>query len=126
MIVLKTNGNGNAKKERQQPRFKSFIHLNVYELEEYVAVEAYCPGAVKESLEVAVERNVVSIKAEAPAHDVTGKILLQEFAPSKYERSIKLPVEVDSSKAEASFEEGVLRVSLPKVKPFVRRKIQIV
>jgi len=77
------------------------------------------PGVNKEDISVAVEGASVSVSAARAATDAPDepkqiRILRAERAASKYTRTLRLPAEVDGDAAEASFENGVLTLNLPK------------
>ncbi len=119
MVILKPNGTS------QKIRQVDTVRLNLYELEEYLAVEVFCPGVDRESVEIDVEGRLLTIAGKCPQHDATGRVLLREYEPGGFRRSLKLPKDVEASEAEASYDDGVLRISLPKARQHLRRKIAI-
>jgi len=84
------------------------------------AVKVDLPGVNKEDINVAVEGARVSVSAttrasgasEAEPKQIT--ILRAERGGAKYARTLQLPAEVDADAAEATFENGVLSLALPK------------
>lgn len=75
------------------------------------------PGVQKEDIQVNVEGARVSIAAESKGQRETkdgARVLHSERYAASYARSFELPAEVTEEKAEASFENGVLRLALPK------------
>jgi HSP20 family protein len=77
------------------------------------------PGVSKEDINIAVEGANVSVSAAARAtaepESAPKQIVLRaERAAPKYARTLQLPAEVDGNAAEASFENGVLTLNLPK------------
>ncbi|NIR02804.1 MAG: Hsp20 family protein [Gemmatimonadales bacterium] len=79
-------------------------------------VTAEVPGVDREGLEVEVTPESLSIKAEATSEseDRDATIHRRERVWRRYERTIPLPAEVVSDKAEAHLKEGVLEVRIPK------------
>ena len=82
-------------------------------------VKVDLPGVSKEDINIAVEGANVSVSAAARAiaepEGAPKQIVLRaERGASKYARTLQLPVEVDGDAAEASFENGVLTLNLPK------------
>jgi len=75
------------------------------------------PGVKKEDIRVTVEGARVSIAAESKSQTETkegDKVLHTERYASSYARSFELPAEVTEEKADANYENGVLRLALPK------------
>src|SRR5689334_16988428 len=84
-----------------------------------VVVKGDLPGVSKEDINIAVEGANVSVsaatRAAAEADGAPKQIVLRaERAASKYARTLQLPAEVDGDAAEATFENGVLTLNLPK------------
>jgi HSP20 family protein len=75
------------------------------------------PGVAKEDIEINIEGTKVSVKAEAKrdAGKAEGeRVIVQQRRATKYLRSFELPLEVADERAEASYENGVLKLVLPK------------
>ena len=89
--------------------------LDVYETNDDVVVKATLPGVKPEDIEVSVEGNTLTIRGETKAEqDVEERnYVYRERRHGRFVRSVALP-EVDSDKAEAEFENGVLTLALPK------------
>jgi len=82
------------------------------------------PGVKKENLKVSVTENEVSIsgKVERKREAEKENYYYAERSYSAWQRRIPLPVKVDSGKAKAKYEDGVLEIILPKVEGTERRK----
>jgi HSP20 family protein len=96
------------------------------ENEAYV-LEAYLPGVQLENLNIQVVNDTVTIEGElknSPKEDET--YLLQECQSGHFSRSLTLPDELDTSKAEASLKDGVLTLKLPKVEAALPKTIKVV
>lgn len=75
------------------------------------------PGVKKEDIQVTIEGARVAIAAETKSERETKngeRVLHSERFAASYARSFELPAEVTEDGAEASFENGVLRLTLPK------------
>jgi len=93
------------------------ISIDVSEDEKTYQVDADIPGASKENIKVAIEGKQVSIDAQTESHaEENGKsgMLCRERCYGHQTRSFVLSHEVDESKAEAKYANGVLHLSLPK------------
>jgi HSP20 family protein len=74
------------------------------------------PGIDKDKIEVSIDRNQVSIKAEVDrqTRKLEGKEIHSERYCGSSFRSFTLPQEIDEAKAQAKYENGVLTLTLPK------------
>jgi HSP20 family protein len=88
-------------------------------------VEADLPGVNREGLQLTVENDTLTIlgKRNAPANG--SRILHRETAPADYRRAFELGREIDRTKVEARFEQGVLRLFLPKAEALKPRRIEV-
>ncbi|MFZ5876007.1 MAG: Hsp20/alpha crystallin family protein [Nitrospirota bacterium] len=94
-------------------------------------VEALMPGIDPKTLHVAVVRNTLTISGEklrrpAGAPDAAEEAYHRsERAAGKFSRSLELPVEVDDQRVAARYEQGVLRITLPKAESAKPRRINV-
>ena len=74
------------------------------------------PGVDKDKIDVSIDRNQVTIKAEVAreTRKQEGKEILTERYSGSSFRSFSLPQEIDEAKAQAKYENGVLTLTLPK------------
>ena len=105
------------------------IRLDVKENAGAYVVQAELPGVKKEDIEVEVEGNEVTLRAqtrrEEVAQDDGQKWLRLERRFGAAERRLALPQEIDDGKAQARFADGVLELTLPKKAPASGRKVQV-
>lgn len=103
------------------------LAVDVVDEGDHFAVEATLPGVNAEDVDVRVEGNLVNIKAETKRSKETAedKYTYRERYHGVVQRSFTLPTEVSSDKAEAKLENGVLRLSLPKVEKAKTHKIKV-
>jgi HSP20 family protein len=81
------------------------------------AVKVDLPGVSKDDINLTVDGARVSVEATARASEQGPEqitVLRAERRGSKYGRTLELPAEVDAEAAQASFENGVLSLTLPK------------
>ncbi|MGE5338137.1 MAG: Hsp20/alpha crystallin family protein [Gemmatimonadota bacterium] len=86
------------------------------------------PGVKKEDIQVAIEGNRVSIAAETKSEKETKegeRLIHSERYAASYARSFELPAEVTEEGAEATFENGVLRLALPKRAAVTSKRLTI-
>lgn len=95
----------------------SQIKIDVKEDDGAYTVHAEVPGVPKEDINVSIDGNVVSLRAEVRQHDQKKdgeKLLRSERYFGSVARSFQLPVEVDATQAKAKYDNGVLTLTLPK------------
>ena len=101
--------------------------VNVWEDENALFVEADLPGLDPATLDVFVtEGNQLTIQGERKAPEVKGAAWVRQERPfGQFTRVIGLPALVDADKVEATYESGVLRLTLPKSEAAKPRKIAV-
>jgi HSP20 family protein len=101
---------------------------DVVESEREIRVQVEMPGLKRENIEVDVENNVLTIrgeKREERTEGQEGRYHLAERRYGTFARSFVLPRDVDAERIQASFEDGVLCVTIPKSEKARRRKIDV-
>ncbi len=89
-------------------------------------ITAYVPGLEAEDLSIEILNNTVSIRGEfKPCTEGDAKYLTCELPSGNFARVITLPVDVDSSKVEASIKNGVLNLRVPKAEAHRPKTIKI-
>ena len=93
--------------------------VDVYESDGKVVAEFELPGVNPEDIDVEVKNDMIKVEAKAEEKKEEKKkgYFRKELSRGYYRRIVPLPVNVQESKAEASYAKGVLKVSVPKVKP---------
>ena len=91
--------------------------VDVKETEDAVEITAEVPGMKPEDIEVTLTGDILSLKGEKKEEheEKKGGYHYTERKFGSFQRSFRLPVEVDRSKLEATHKDGVLKVVLPKV-----------
>jgi HSP20 family protein len=106
---------------------RAYPLLNLSEDQDHVYVQALAPGLNPESLNVSLHKNNLSIAGEklAPEGVNAEAFHRNERAASKFMRSIELPTDVDSSRIEALYQDGLLTITLPKSQETRPRQITV-
>ncbi len=93
------------------------IKVDIDEIENNYVVKAELPGVKKEDIQIDIDGNFVSIRAEVKNEkDIKkeGKILRSERYYGAVSRAFTLGSDVDQANAKAKFDNGVLELTLPK------------
>jgi len=109
---------------------RSLAPIDAYVTEDDIVILAAIPGVIAGDIEISIEKNTVTLKGEVPSvvksdHARGATWYLHELPSGSFHRSLTLPFEVDASKAEATFDSGVLRLTLPKAEAAKPRQIQV-
>ena len=88
-------------------------------------IEFDLPGVSKESIDLDVERNVLTVRAERPAPPGDWEVLASERPRGVFSRQLVLGDNLDLQRIEASYDTGVLRLVVPVAERAKPRKIEI-
>jgi len=103
------------------------ILLDVVQHKDDIIVKASIPGVKPEDIDVAIEDNVLTLKAERKLEyeEKDANYLIQERATGSFFRALHLPDTVDTNKVQSHYENGVLTITMPKAEEKKRKQIQI-
>jgi len=105
---------------------RASVPLDVYRKGEKFIVRVDLPGIDPDSLDVSIERNVLSIKAERTWAPSDGdEVLVTERPQGTFTRRLFLSEGLDSEQITASYEHGVLTVTVPVAASAKSRKIDV-
>lgn len=92
---------------------------------EQFIVEFDLPGVNADSLDLDVERNVLTVRAERPALDQSREMVSAERPRGVFSRQLFLGENLDTDRIEASYHDGVLRLTIPVAEKAKPRRIEI-
>jgi HSP20 family protein len=101
----------------EKPSFSNTLpSVNVVENDEKFRIELAAPGLTREDFKVNVHEDVLTISSEKKTEDAENKenYTRREFGYASFKRSFNLPETVDSDNIAATYNEGILNVTLPK------------
>jgi HSP20 family protein len=107
---------------RLAPSDAGALALDMYQKDDAVVVKSAIPGVKPEDIDISITGDVLTIKGETKVEEEVKEenYIRRERRYGAFTRSVSIPVPVVSDKAEAQFEDGVLKLTLPKaeeVKP---------
>ncbi len=88
-------------------------------------IEFDLPGIAPDTLEVDVERNVLTVRAERPARNGDWEMLASERPTGLFSRQLVLGDNLDLDNVEAAYRDGVLRLRVPVAEKAKPRKIEV-
>jgi HSP20 family protein len=102
------------------------ILMDVMEKNDAIIVSASVPGIKPEDIDVAIEDNVLTIRAERKPEAEEGvTYLIKERPVGSFFRALTLPDTVNTDKVESSYSNGILTVTLPKAEEKKRKQIKV-
>ena len=104
--------------------------LDIYETPDNLEIVASLPGVSPDDLVVTATGDTVTVKAKVPSETEQKGAgewtwYLHEIPHGEFSRTIDLPVEVNPQQARATFENGLLKLELPKVEEARQHRLQI-
>jgi len=104
------------------------LPLDIYETGDHVVVKAAVPGVKPEDIEVTITGDVLTIKGETKVEEKVekGNYLRQERRYGSFCRQVALPGGVKSDGVQATFENGVLSLELPKAEAVKTKTVKVV
>jgi HSP20 family protein len=97
---------------------------DIYENANEYVIKADMPGITRENLEVMIEKDELRIRGTVDAPD-KGNLKYAEYRLHNYYRSFTVGESIDREKIQASLENGVLTLTLPKSEAVKPRRIEI-
>ncbi len=107
----------------------AFPAVNMGTTEDAVEIYAFAPGLDPKKLEVTVEKDLLILAGERatdlPASSEKLNVYAQERFHGAFKRVVSLPEEIESSRIEASYRDGILRIVAPKRESMKPRRIEV-
>lgn len=103
------------------------VPLDVVEEDDQIVVHASVPGVAPEDIEVTIENEVLTIKAQSAEEEESkdGDYLVRERRSGAFHRSLRLPDTIDTEKAESSYKGGVVTILFPKQEAKKAKRLEV-
>ena len=101
--------------------------VDIYETGDSFTVEAELPGVDPKDIDVSVDEGVLSLKGERRLEKEVKEENYHrvERAYGMFQRAVRLPSDVDAEKVKAAYDNGVLKITMPKMKPRKPKSIPV-
>ena len=103
----------------------SVMPLDAWREGDSFVLEFDLPGVQPETLDIDVERNVVTVRAERPPKNGVWEMLAAERPSGLFSRQLVLGDNLDLDRLEARYDDGVLRLTVPVAERAKPRKIEV-
>jgi HSP20 family protein len=101
------------------------LPVDVYTTPDEIVVRASLPGVPSDRVEINLEGDTLTIRGEIQAPDDDVDYVIQERGYGVLARTLTLNVPVNADGAEATFDNGVLTLTLPKAEELKPKKIEV-
>ena len=101
------------------------LPLDAYSTEEEIVILASLSGLKPEDVEITIEGDTLSIKGEIPDPPENVDSILRERRHGPFSRTLTFNIPVQADKAEASFKNGLLTLTIPKAEEIKPRTIKV-
>jgi HSP20 family protein len=127
MTTIAQAENRAAKTNTADTNGRAYIvpQVNIVETKDSFILEAEMPGVSKEGLEVLLEGPELTIVGRRQTGVPGAEPVYRESSPRDFRREFVLDPSIDTSKINATIDQGVLTVTLPKTEKVKPRKIQV-
>lgn len=101
--------------------------MDIYEKDNNIVAEVELPGVDPKDINVEVKDGYLKVEAKSKKEKEEKKegFYKREIGESYFKRIVPLPAEVLEEKAEAEYENGILKITIPKISPKKEKKIKI-
>jgi HSP20 family protein len=100
--------------------------LDLYESGDHFVAVVELPGMRKEDIDISLHDGTLTISGERKHESNNGETAQRtECYVGTFRRSIALPTRVDASKVSATYQDGILKVTLPKAEEAKPKQIQV-
>jgi len=102
------------------------LPMDAYITDEAIVIRADVPGISADELDITLEGDTLTIRGEITRQgENKPQVILLERPTGKFERALNINTPIEHDKVEASFENGVLTLTLPKAEAVKPRQIAV-
>lgn len=101
--------------------------VDIFEDKDDIVLKTELPGMTKDDIEINLSEDMITLSGEKKQEEKIEKknYYRHECSYGSFKRSFKLPAEVQSDKAKASFKNGILEVRIPKTEEAKKKAVKI-
>lgn len=116
-----------SRRRREEREGFTPLAVDMTEKDDALVVKTDLPGLKPEDVDISIRENTLTIKGKFEAEEETEResVHIRERRYGSFHRSVALPASVQVEDAEASFEDGVLEITLPKTEEEKPKRIEV-
>lgn len=112
--------------EHMRPGVYFTPHVDIFETENEITLLADMPGVKSDDLSIDLRDDTLTVEGDiATLESQKEEMIYEEYDTGRYYRQFSLSEVIDQAKIDAQLQDGVLRLSLPKVEKATPRKIEV-
>lgn len=107
---------------------RGFPKVDVIDYDDKIEIQAALPGVNKDAVEVSINNHLITIRASSKKEkksEEKGKYFRQEIIRDEFQRTLSLPDNVDTDNVNAQFNDGILKITIPKTEKSKSKNIEI-
>jgi HSP20 family protein len=110
--------------EKRRNRFPS---INIYDNSDAITAQFIIPGMRKEDIDITFENGALFVKGERkePVTDDKYSLVREERNIGTFSRTVEIPTDIDVKNINASMENGILSITMPKAEEAKPKRISI-
>jgi HSP20 family protein len=103
------------------------VEVNLLQTENDIIVNASIPGVKPEDIDISISGDTLTLRGEIKEDEEykDANYHIKEIRQGSFSRSLTLPVKVDADRSKADFENGVVRLTMPKVEEVKPKTITV-
>lgn len=112
--------------EQTRPGLVFTPSVDIFETDNQITLLADMPGVVPENLSIDLRDNTLTLEGDiSPVDAQQEEMIYTEYSTGRYYRQFSLSEVIDQAKIDAQLQDGVLRLSLPKIEKATPRQITV-
>ena len=106
---------------------EGYMSMDVYQSDDNIVIKAVLPGVKLDDLDISITGETITIKGESKKDEQIKdeQYLLRERQYGSYSRTLQMPIQVQGDKADATFEDGILTLTVPKAESVKPKQIKV-
>jgi len=114
----------NTERTREYPCF--IPRTDIYEVDDKIVLLLDMPGVNPNAINITLDKSVLTVNGYVKVYEPEGYSLMHsEYETGDYERSFKISNQIDQSKIDAIYNNGALKLILPKSESALPQKIEV-
>ncbi len=104
------------------------VPIDMYQESDRIVIKASVPGTKPDEMDVTITGDTLTIKGESKSETEVKKenYLYQEHHYGSFSRSIQLPTGLNTDKTEATFKDGILTLTIPRLEELKPKEIKVI
>jgi HSP20 family molecular chaperone IbpA len=112
--------------EHTRPGVYFTPHVDIFETDKEITLLADMPGVKPDDLSIDLRDDTLTLAGDVvPVDSLNENAIYEEYSTGRYYRQFALSEVIDQAKIDAKINDGVLRLTLPKVEKATPRKIEV-